>query len=230
MRPVNLLPAGDRRRRPVEVSSHASYIVLGVLAALLLAVVTVVMTQNQITSNRADIARAQQETQAAQARVAALGPFGQFSQVKQTRLQSVTGISSARFDWERLMRELALVLPEDVWITEAEASATGSAEAAAPAAPADPAAAAKPNVKLVGCAPSQPAVAEVMVRLRNLHRADEAQLAESAAPGAGEGAGTAEGCGDSFRFDVTVSFSPAPAPEAQGERGNGVPAKLGGGA
>ena len=227
MRPVNLLPAGDRRRRPVEVSSHASYIVLGVLAVLLLAVVTVVMTQNQITSNRADIARAQQETQAAQARVAALGPFGQFSQVKQTRLQSVTGISSARFDWERLMRELALVLPEDVWIIEANASATGVAEAGAPA---DPAAAAKPNVKLVGCAPSQPAVAEVMVRLRNLHRADEVQLAESAEPGAGEGAGTAEGCGDGFRFDVTVNFSPAPAPEAQGERGNGVPAKLGGGA
>ena len=228
MRPVNLLPASDRRRRPVEPPPNASYIVLGVLAVLLLAAVTVVMTQNRITTNKAEIARAEQETQAAQAKIAELGPFGQFAQVKQTRLQSVTGLSSARFDWERLMRELALVLPEDVWITEANASSTGVTEGADPAA--TEAATGAPSVNLIGCAPSQPAVAEVMVRLRNLHRADDVQLAESAEAAASEAAATTGGCDDSFQFDVTVSFSPAPAPEAQGERGKAVPADLGGGA
>ena len=229
MRAVNLLPVGDRRRRPVEVPSNASYIVLGVLAALLVAVVMVVLTQNQITSHRTDIARAQQETQAAQAKLTALGPFGQFAQVKQTRLQSVTDLSSARFDWERLMRELALVLPKDVWIIEANASASGAAEGGATTTAAG-SSVTGPNVILVGCAPSQPAVAEVMVRLRNLHRAADVQLTESAEPDSGEDAATPNGCGASVQFNLTVSFSPAPAPDAQGENGDAVPTELGGGA
>lgn len=129
------------------------------------------------------------------------------------------------------MRELALVLPEDVWITEANASASASAEnGAAPAAAGQ--GAAGPNVNLVGCAPSQPAVAEVLVRLRNLHRADDVQLAESAAPGAGEGESVTTGCGggDRVQFNLTVTFSAPPALEAQGERGEAVPTELGGGA
>jgi len=247
MRPVNLLPSSDRARRVAAVPSNASYIVLGVLAALLLAVVAVVMTGNQVTTRTSEIAKARQETQAAQAQVAKLGPFGQFSAVKQTRLDSVTSLSGARFDWERLMRELALVLPDDVWIIEANASAAGVVgSASGAAAPTGPAAAgptdapgsagaapATPKIQVVGCAPSQPDVAEVMVRLRNLHRAEDVQLAESTQPTAGEagvGVATTGGCGSSFKFDVTVSFSAAPPPSAQGERGGLVPSQLGGGA
>ena len=234
MRPVNLLPSADRGRRVATVPSNASYIVLGVLAALLLAVVGVVMTGNQITTRTSEIAKARQETQAAQAKVAKLGPFGQFSAVKQTRLESVTSLSSARFDWERLMRELALVLPKDVWITETNASATGAVDAAAASPAAGAATPAGPQVQVIGCAPGQPDVAEVMVRLRNLHRAEDVQLAESSQPDGAESAGasanTTAGCGSSFKFDVTVSFSAAPPPSAQGERGGLVPSQLGGGA
>jgi len=235
MRPVNLLPSSDRKRRPAEVPSNASYVFLGVLGALLLAVVALVMTGNSITSHKAEIARAQQETQAAQARIAELGPFGQFSQVKQTRLQSVTSLSSARFDWERLMRELALVLPEDVFITEASASATGEAEAGStvPTPPTAGAAGAvgTPSLDITGCAPSQATVAEVMVRLRNLHRAADVDLGESSKPEAVEGGAPAtEGCGADYTFDVTVTFSPPPPENEQGERGSSVPAQLGGGA
>jgi Tfp pilus assembly protein PilN len=234
MRAVNLLPAGERGRRPVQVPPNASYFVLGILAALLLAVVALVMTQNKVTTTKAEIAKAEQETQAAQAQVAQLGPFGQFAQIKQSRLQSVTELSSARFDWERMMRELALVLPDDVWVLEANASAVGgqAAGAAAPGAGTAVPAGGGPTLQLVGCAPSQPDVAGVMVRLGNLHRAEDVTLAESGRQEEpGEAAATTEGCGSSLRFDVSIAFSATPAPEGQeGESGETVPSQLGGGA
>ena len=231
MRPVDLLPASERGRRAAAVPANASYIVLGVLAVLLLAVVALVMSGNQVADRTTEIAKAKQETAVAQAQVAKLGPFGQFSTVKQTRLNSVTSLSSARFDWERLMRELALVLPEDVWITESNASVAGDVGAAAATTGAT-GAPAGPKIQVIGCAPGQADVAEVMVRLRNLHRAEDVELAESAsADGAAAGSGTVSGgCGSSYKFDVTVSFSEAPAPDAQGEQGDLVPSQLGGGA
>ena len=133
------------------------------------------------------------------------------------------------------MRELALVLPDDVWVLEANASAIGG-QAAGAAAPsggaAVPAAAGGPTLQLVGCAPSQPAVAGVMVRLGNLHRAEDVALAEAGRQEEpGEAGATTEGCGSSLRFDVTVTFSATPAPEGQeGESGETVPSQLGGGA
>ena len=33
-------------------------------------------------------------------------------------MATVTSLADSRFDWERVMRELSLVLPADVWLTE----------------------------------------------------------------------------------------------------------------
>lgn len=237
MKPVNLLPAGDRARRRVAAVPNGSYMVLGVLAVLLIAAVAYVSTTNSISSSKAGIAKAQQETQEAEARIQRLGAFGNFADIKATRLASVTGLASARFDWERLMRELGLVLPEDVFITEADASATGTAEGADPTATG--AAPGGPTLNLVGCAKSQTDVAKVMVRLRNLHRALDVTLAESAEPEddtsgtAGvvdQASGGAAGCGSDFKFDLTVVFSPVPPVAVEGSKDDSVPATLGGGA
>lgn len=245
MRPVNLLPEGDRARRPPGDSTSASYIVLGVLGVLLLAVVAFVVTQNQVNSRTSDLARAKQETQEAEQRAARLGAFGEFAAVKETRLQSVRDLAASRFDWERLMRELALVLPEDTWITEASASASGQSEATATAAPSgETPPSGGPSLSLTGCAPSQTVVAKVMVRLRNLHRVQDVELGESAEPdreaGGTTGAGTApqtaseptassDGCGQRYKFQTTVTFAPAPVAGPAGEDGDRVPATLGGG-
>lgn len=246
MRPVNLLPEADRGLRPASAPKNASYVVLGVLGALLLAVFVIVTTQNQINSRTTEIAEARQEAEQAKQRAAALGPFGQFATIKQTRVQSVTELAEGRFDWERLMRELALVLPEDSWVNTAAASADGAPEGAtAAAAPADPETgttlvAAGPSLNLVGCSPTQSDVAEVMVRLRNLHRADDVQLTESARPEEAEAvagavvaepttAGAAGECGDNYQWDVNVTFSPPTGPGPDGENGDAVPSSLGGG-
>ena len=68
MRPVNLLPQSARPYVASGKAGKGSYILLGVLAALVLAVAAYVLTANKITSSHSKIATAQQETQQAQAR------------------------------------------------------------------------------------------------------------------------------------------------------------------
>jgi len=245
MRAVNLLPEGDRARGPAAVPAGSSRLVLGGLAALLLALIVVVVTQNQITTRKADIAEARHEQQQAEQRSAALGSFGEFSQIKNTRVRSISELANSRFDYERLMRELALVVPDGVWMVSAVASSTGEAEGTGggsstpPPATGAPAAAGAgaPSVKLTGCAKTQSQVAETMVRLRNLHRAEDVQLTDSTRPpeassGSEGGEASDGGCGANYSFNTTVTFSASGDDDdaSEGEHGDRVPGTLGGGA
>ena len=232
MRPVNLLPEGDRpRRRPTASSSgNRSYALLGILAALLSMVTLYVLTANQVTSREDEATQASSEADATEAKAQALSPFGDFAEVAQTRTTSVKQLAEGRFDWERLLRELSLVLPEDTWLTEADASTTPQKEDAASGA-ADTAAGAStgPTATLKGCAKRQPAVAKLMVRLQRMHRVDDVLLQESASGDSAESGTTSEGCGRAYAFDLTVVFDPA-APASAAPPGNKrVPVSLGGG-
>ncbi len=97
MRPVNLLPA-SRRTQEGGSRPGISYAALGVLGALLVAVLIYVLTANGLTAKQDELAKVQAETQAAQERAAALGSFGNFASIKQTREASVTQLAQARLD------------------------------------------------------------------------------------------------------------------------------------
>ena len=239
MRPVNLLPPKHRPRKPTGSKSGSAYVVLGILAVALLALVSYVMESNKITTAKSDIAVAEQKTAEARARSQQLGPFANFAQIKQQRVASVKGIAEGRFDWERTVRELAHVLPEGVWLRDFDAALAGAASAASPET-----AWSGPSIKLHGCAQKQPQVATLMVRLREMQGVHDVKLTESArgddpekktsagadSPNA-DGADV-EGCGTNreranYEFNAVVEFEqtkPAPAPNA-GE----TPVRLGGG-
>ena len=238
MKPVNLLP---ERFRPAQASGRAggsAYAVLGGLAALLVCVLAVALTQREIDAGRAESARLQSETAAAQARAAELGDFGSFAALKEQRLASVRRLATARVDWERVVRELAHVMPEGVRLRELQATAgAAGAEggAAAPASAADSATPAGAAVTIAGCAPSHEAVATVLVRLRELHRATEVKLTGSTRGGAGDedgggsGTGAESGCADDQAdWGATVTLSPEPQAPAEEDAG-AVPDALGGG-
>ena len=92
------------------------------------------------------------------------------------------------------------------------------------------AAPAQPYASFVGCTPDQSDVAQIMVRLRQLHRVDDVKLKESTRE-SGEPSvkATVDNCGSLYKFDVTVTFSPT-APISEAPRGSEqVPASLGGG-
>lgn len=237
MRPVNLLPEKERPYVPSGRRQGSSYAVVGLLAVLLLAVGAYVLMANSVTSTRTEAEQVRQEADRAEAKSGSLAAFGAFAEVKATRYASVTDLAGGRFDWERLMRELARVLPASTSVTElstgtngeggadsassgasgGSASGTGAASSGADG-PETP-----PQLTLSGCAASQRDVATTLVRLRSLHRAVDVQLADSSKEDTGASGPTAEGtpapgadgdreCGGGglpgYTFQATVVFSP----------------------
>ena len=222
MRPVNLLPARYRPARASGGRSGIGYIATGALAVVLLMVVLYVVTQNGINDAKDKTAKAQAQQQEAQARIGSLQSYGDFAALKQSREAAVRGLAEVRFDWERAMREIALVLPKNVYLTSFTAQATGADTSAAQTAGTTPAptTATGPAIQLGGCAPSHPAVAATVVRLRRLHNAVNVDLTSSTKGGGGDSSG---GCKVTWAGTVTMKAESVPtAPQ-------GVPARLGGG-
>jgi Tfp pilus assembly protein PilN len=229
VRPVNLIPHDQRRRTPREGSGRGAHALLGGLAVVLAMAVFYVLTANSVTDKESQAEEARIEAEQLEAQAATKQNFTDFAEIAQTRAASVASVASTRFDWERLMRELSRVMPEGSWLTSADATAAGDPNAAS-----DPAAAAAPGAggptaHLVGCTPKHSDVARLMVRMRQLHRVVDVQLAQSSRDPKAAGAATFDACGAMTNFDVTLTFSPT-APVAEAPRGaTRVPASLGGG-
>ena len=248
MRPVNLLPEEYRPRNTRAGggggAGGGSYVLLGVLGALMLGVLLYVVTTNQVTSRKNEASQLEAEAKRAEARATSLQAYESFAGIKTTREASVRYLAGNRFDWERTMRELARVLPRTAWLTDLDASAAGDATAATtpPTGSTGAATPGGPTMKLSGCVRDRPEVATTLVRLRQMHNVQDVQLGEvadqgdsDAAPGAPAGGATpaapgaaGAGCGDGYSFDATVLFRPATATAATPERQK-VSESLGGG-
>jgi Tfp pilus assembly protein PilN len=239
MRPVNLLPAKHRPHKPSGGKSGSSYMVLGVLAIFLAAVVSYVLEANKITESKSDISVAEQKTADARAKAQQMGPFANFAQIKEQRVASVRQLADGRFDWERTVRELAHVLPAGVWLRDFDAAVTPSGENSAAG---EGSTWAGPSIRLHGCALKQPQVAVMLVRLREMQAVHDVKLTDStrgedpekaqAASGDSASSDDNSGCGDhnlraNYEFNAVVEFEqtkPAPAPDA-----GQTPVRLGGG-
>ena len=136
MRAINLLPRDDARRgRPQKTQ----WIVLVpvVLAVLLAAVLSAMFlsASGTVKDKQAELATLQDELHAI--------PTPDASRVKtqtalaadkQARVTALSGALSRRVAWDRVFRELSLVLPNDVWLATISAKApVPSSTAAAPA-------------------------------------------------------------------------------------------------
>jgi Tfp pilus assembly protein PilN len=246
MNAVNLLPEKHRPRKPTGGKGGSGYVLLGVLGAVLLAVLGYVLTLNSINSSKSQITAAKVEAARLNDEANSLGPYGDFAKIKAERVASVKTLAEQRFDYERLVLELAHVLPQDVWLTSAAASATGADAGAAGAAsttPAPTAAAtpgAGPTLTLQGCARDQSEVAVTLVRLRELQGASDVTLEHStrgadssstaSTPAASAGGTGDQSCGDTggkpnYAFQADVTFAPL-----TGTSPDKVPNRLGGGA
>jgi Tfp pilus assembly protein PilN len=245
MKAVNLLPEKHRPRKPTGGQSRSGHIALGVLGALLIAVVVYVLTLNSINDSKTKITEAKAEAVRLEAQAGSLGPYGDFAKIKADRVASVMQYAQERFDWERLVRELAQVLPTDVWLVNASASASGgdptSTSGSAPAPAPTATAAVGPSLSIQGCARDQQQVAITLVRLRELQGATDVSLdhstrgtdsngaAPAAAPAGGSGAADT-GCGTThgvanYSFQANVTFASTVPVQKPGS----VPNRLGGG-
>jgi Tfp pilus assembly protein PilN len=218
MRPVNLLPARYRPARASGERPGIGYAAIGGLAVLLLMVVLYVITNNGIKDAQNKTAEAQAERQAAQIKIGQLQAYGDFAAVKVARENAVKGVAQVRFDWERLMREVALVLPHDSYLTTFSAGAGGGSTATVGAATAS-----GPTLTIAGCAPSHQGVANVVVRLRQVHNVTDVLLANSTKAKTATATPGAAACKVAFNATLTFQAESAPAGPTS------VPARLGGG-
>jgi Tfp pilus assembly protein PilN len=200
LRPVNLLPARYRPARASGQRPGIGYAAVGGLAVLLLMVLLYVVTNNGIKDAKNKTAVAQAEQQAAQVKIGQLQAYGDFAALKASREQAVAGVAQVRFDFERLMREVALVLPKNTYLTTFSASGTA------------------PTVSVAGCAPSYLGVATTIVRLRKLHNVTDVNLSTTSRSG-----GVGVPC--KATWSGTMTFAAEAVPTTQ----KSVPARLGGG-
>lgn len=220
MRPVNLLPPRYRPARASGERPGIGYAAIGALAVLLLMVLLYVVTNNGINDAKSKTAKAQAEQQAAQARIGQLQGYGNFTTLKASREQAVEGVALSRFDYERLMREMALVLPHNTYLTNFSSSPAGSSTSSST--PTTTVTSTGPSVTINGCAPSHPGVATALVRLRQLHDVQDVELTSSTkSPGSTASGGAT--C--PVAWVATLTFQAETASTAP----QSVPARLGGG-
>jgi Tfp pilus assembly protein PilN len=231
VRPVNLIPADQRRGEQATLrTGPLAYMLLGALVLALAGVTALVLTENQISDRKGEVVTLKREDAAAQAQAKRLAAYSQFRALSEQRVATVTSLADSRFDWERVMRELALVLPSNVWLSELEATATPSVsvggEGGGSSSTSLRGAVPGPALELSGCATGQDAVAGFVTALKDIDGVTRVGVATSELASEKEGAGSgASGGGDcrtrrSFaQFSLLVAFDAAPVPPEEGEAG-----------
>jgi Tfp pilus assembly protein PilN len=211
MRPVNLIPADERRGLGPNRTGPVAYLIVGALTAALAGVALLVTTTNTISEREAEVSRLELEKASAQARAESMSAFAEFAAMEQARTETVSSLARSRFDWERVLRELALVIPGDVWLIDltgtvspditVEGSSEGSSSSSGPA------------LELVGCAAGHESVARFVAALRDIDGVTRVGLSTSELPDEDSASGTESSAGDtcqvrSFisKFEITVAF------------------------
>jgi Tfp pilus assembly protein PilN len=181
VRAVNLLPRDDGRSKrtkaqnaPIAVGLGLSLVVFVVTAAFYLRS-SAAVKDKQVALGRA---------KAALSVLPALpsGPTATETQLagqQRDRLNALASALSRRVAWDRILREFAIVLPDDVWLTNLAATSPSSSASAAPAAPTPPGAAPTEFV-VTGYTYSQNGVARLLSRLAVVPDLHNVQLQSSA--------------------------------------------------
>jgi Tfp pilus assembly protein PilN len=180
MRAVNLLPRDDGRAKRTKAQNAP--IAIGLALALVVSVVIATL----FLGSSASVKDKQAALGRAKAELAVLPPLPnaptatetQLVGQQQDRLNALASALSRRVAWDRVLRELAIVLPEDVWLTNLSAKSPSSPASAAPAAPTAPGAAPTGFV-LTGYTYSQNGVARLLSRLSVLPDLRNVQLQSS---------------------------------------------------
>lgn len=226
MRPINLIPPEQRHGQHAPLrTGPLPYLLVGGLVALLVGVALLVSANNEISEKKSEVANLEREDRAAEAQAQRLAAYVQFETVHQQRLETIASLADSRFDWERVMRELALVLPGNVWLSEINASAGAGSESTGSGLSGG---VTGPSLAISGCATGQEGVAGFVTALEDIDGVTRVGVEESSLPAQAEGSVSAEGeeggSGECqtrdfiAAFNMTVAFDAAPPPAvAEGE-------------
>jgi Tfp pilus assembly protein PilN len=181
MRAINLLPRDDARRRPqrpqwiVLIPVVGAVLMSGVFSMLFLS------ASGKVKDRQTQLSQLKDELAAIPTPDASkVQTQNALAADKQTRVRALNTALSRRVAWDRIFRELSLVLPDDVWLSTLSAKApVSSSVAAAPAAPAGGASVAATELTLDGYTYSHAAVARLLSRLAVIPDLVNVQLQQS---------------------------------------------------
>jgi Tfp pilus assembly protein PilN len=229
MRPVNLIPSDQRQGAHAPMrTGPIPYILVAALVAVLAGVALLVITSSEISERKGEVAQLKREDTAAVQQAERLAAYTQFETLHEQRLATIASLADSRFDWERVMRELALILPHDVWLTELNASASAGSESGGGGGSLR-GSIAGPALELEGCATGQESVAGFVTALKDVDGVtrvgvESSELSDQEDGAASSGGSEAEGGSECrtrefiAKFSIVVAFDAAPAPvTAEGE-------------
>jgi len=231
MRAVNLLTPemrssqkGSSAPRPAAMTTPGgvgAIALLGALALIVAGVAGYVLSTNVVKQKQSDLAAVSAKNQATVKRATALKPYSDFQTLAQQRAATVQALASARFDWEQSFRDLSRALPKDVYLDTLKGTVGGGSAAGGSGIRS---AIGSPAIELSGCTKTQPGVARVMSRLRNVQGVTRVSLSKSeksdtAAANSGSsatGGSTVGPCGKGSppSFEVVVFFEKAAVADA----------------
>jgi Tfp pilus assembly protein PilN len=228
MRPVNLIPSEERPgARKSGRGGPLAYIVVGALVMALAGITLLVLADNQVSERKGEVTKLEAEKATAEAEAAKLAAFTQFHSVRNQRVTTVTNLADSRFDWERVMHELSLVLPSDVWLTNLTGTVRPDVTVEGGAGISIRASAKGPALELVGCAVGQESVAGFISDLKSIDGVTRVGVLSSELPTAegaeGGGGGSVPASGTCqtrefiAQFQIVVAFDAAPIPVAPSE-------------
>jgi Tfp pilus assembly protein PilN len=214
MRAVNLLtpdqrvaPKGKSSSGPAGLNAPggiAAFVLLGALTLCVAGVAGLVMSDNVVKDRRAELAQVKLQSASTVAQAARLKPFADFQTVAQTRAGTVQALASARFDWEQALRDLSRAMPKEVYLSSLEGNVSADSDGTAVRR-----AIKAPAIELKGCTKNQPAVADLMSRMRNVQGVTRVALAKSDKDtGAGISTTTVNPCGKGATpsFEIVIFF------------------------
>jgi Tfp pilus assembly protein PilN len=234
MRPVNLIPPDERRGDAAPLRTGALiYVLIAGLGLLLLGIVAVALSGKQISDRQSQKANLEQQLTAATARANSVKAFTDFRTVQANRAATVASLAQSRFDWSRVLQELARVVPSDVHLSSLTATVSGSSNSSGSSGSSSSSgggsdlgsSVAGPTLSIQGCAPSQNAVAGFIAALEDIDGVTRVGLDSSSAPDQNSGggftgepgnaatSGGSDGCSD-FDFTILAAFDAVPAPSA----------------
>lgn len=225
MKAVNLIP-GEQRQGAGSITGRSgggALIVLGLLAGVAALIAMYGSAHHRVTDQTGEVAALTAQAKSVQARAGQLAPYTSFVSMADQRMQTVSQLVQARFDWSHSLHELGRVMPAGSSLsalrgtvgapgaTPSVSSAAGAAASTAASSSTPPGS--TPTFTLTGCATSQSVVAQALQRLRLVDGATEVQLQSSTKGGGGGGA--SGGCpGEDPTFTAQIVFTGLPATPA----------------
>jgi Tfp pilus assembly protein PilN len=202
MRAFNLLPKEEGRISTQEQRSPMPYVLVALVGVLVFAALSAfyLMSGKDVADRQAQVddLRAELAVYAAQEeRPSVEDPTAELSAERLSRTNALSSALATRLAWDRVLRELALILPQDAAIDSIEATAPGAFNAPTGSVDGSPIV----HFTMVGGTDSQASVAELLARLSVIPEFENVALKLASRASEGESTGR-----HPYMFTITATL------------------------